>query len=102
MKFTVERNWIDVIGYIWLPQVMCAQRIDLNPYDMNNIGEPSRDNVEQWLCTHAGDFQSITDFHAIVGETEIPWKNEESEFTFHDCMNPLETLKVHFVRKNNV
>jgi len=86
MKFTIERNWIEVIGVIWLPPITCAKRIDLSPYDMENIGEPTRENVEQWLCTHAGDFQSITDFHAIVGETDIPWATEENEFTYFDCM----------------
>jgi len=90
MKFTVERNWIEVIGPIWMPPVTCAKRIDLDAYDIENIGEPTRDNVEQWLCTHAGDFQYVADFRAIVGETEIPWKDEESEFTYHDCMYPAE------------
>ena len=90
MKFTIERKWIEVIGVIWMPAVTCAKRIDLSAYDMENIGEPTRENVEDWLGSHTGDFQSIDDFHAVIGETDIPWKDEESEFTYCDCMFPSE------------
>lgn len=86
MRFTVERNWIDVVGVIWLPPITCAMRYDLNNYDMDNIGEPTRENVDAWLSTHSGDFQSITDFHAVVGETEIDWADAENECVFNDCM----------------
>lgn len=90
MKMTIDRNWIEVIGTIWMPPITCAQRIELDDYKMSNIGEPTRDNVEYWLACNAGDFQSIQDFHAIIGETEIPWANEESELTYNDCMHPAE------------
>lgn len=91
MRFTIERNWIEVIGPIWWPAgAVCAQRIDLSPYDMEHIGEPTRDNVEQWLCTNSGDFQSVSDFYAAIGETEIPWESEDSELTYGDCMWPAE------------
>lgn len=90
MKFTVERNWIELIGVIWMPSTTCAQRIDLRQYDIENIGEPTRENVEQWLTMHSGDFQSVTDFRAVIGETVIEWANEESELTFNDCMYPCE------------
>jgi hypothetical protein len=86
MKFTIERNWIEVIGRIWMPPVICAQHIDLSSYDIKNIGEATRENVENWLGSHTGDFQSIKDFHAVVGETDIPWNDEDSEFTYQDCM----------------
>jgi hypothetical protein len=85
MKFTIERNWIDVVGKIWMPAVTCSQRIDLRAYDLENIGEPTRENVDAWLATHTGDFQSITDFHAIIGEVEIPWATEEGELAWFDC-----------------
>lgn len=86
MKITIERNWIEIIGTIWMPAATCAQRKELSRYDIENIGEPTRENVEQWLTTHSGDFQSVQDFRAVIGETEIPWANEESEFTYNDCM----------------
>lgn len=88
MKFTIERNWIEVIGRIWMPATICAQRIDLGKYEMDNIGEPTRENVMNWLGSHAGDFQSIKDFHAIIGDVEIPWENEESECVYSDSMYP--------------
>ena len=91
MKFTVEKNWIDIVGGIWMPYGMtCAMTKDLSVYDLENIGEPTRDNVEQWLACNAGDFSSIHDFHAVIGETEIPWDSEDSEITFNNCMYPME------------
>ena len=87
MKFTIERNWIEAIGPIWWPAgAICAMRYDLSAYDMENIGEATRENVEQWLATHSGDFQHVEDFYAAIGETEIPWEKEENEFTYADCM----------------
>ncbi len=87
MQFVVERNWIEAIGPIWWPAgQICAMRYDLSAHDVDNIGEVTRENVEQWLATHSGDFQHVKDFYAAVGETEISWQDEENEFTYTDCM----------------
>ena len=89
MKFTVERNWIDVVGGIWWPYgLKCAMTYKLTPYDMENIGEPTKENIEEWLSTHTGDFSSLDGYHAVIGETEIPFETEELECTFQDCMFP--------------
>jgi hypothetical protein len=85
MNITVDRNWIDILGTIWMPAVTCAQRKELRRYDMENIGKPTRKNVLLWLRKNAGDFQHIIDFHAVVGETEIPWKSEKNEVIYYDC-----------------
>ena len=100
MKFTIERNWIDVVGTIWMPEIVCGQRIDLRAYDIENMrnkcevaGCPcggldapiSRWEVEQWLATNAGDFQRIQDFYAVVGEVEIEWATEEGELAYDAC-----------------
>lgn len=92
MKVTIERNWIDILGRIWMPPVVCAQRKELSIYDISCMGmkvndAPTRDEVEQWLLLHSGDFQEVIDFHAVIGETEIPWKDEENELKFFDCMD---------------
>lgn len=101
MKFVVERNWIEIIGPIWWPSgATCAQRIDLSAYDVGNIediarerfgsDEVTREAVEYWLCTHAGDFQHVADFYAVVGEKEFNWKKDGSEFAYIDCMFRME------------
>lgn len=90
MKFTIERNWIEVIGKIWMPDITCAQRIELGRYELDNIGEPTRENVEQWLMLHSRDFQHIIDFSATIGETVIPWNDPESKYIYVDCMYPNE------------
>jgi hypothetical protein len=83
MKFTIERNWIDVVGHIWQPGIgLCAMTYSLNKHDMDTIGEPTRENVSAWIDTHSGDFQDIVDFRAVVGEVEIPWATEEGEAAF--------------------
>lgn len=86
MRYMVERNFIRVVGKIWMPFVTCAMEYPLSAYDIENIGEFTRENVEQWTATHCGDFQSITDFYATVGDQEIPWATEEGEMTYSDCM----------------
>jgi hypothetical protein len=86
----VRRAYVDVIGPIWMPPITAASTYKLSDYDLNNIGEFTHENVEQWLCTHAGDFQYVRDFHAVCGSAEIPWSNEESEYVFSDCMCPEE------------
>jgi len=58
----------------------------LSKYDLENIGEPTRDNVEDWLGSHSGDFQDIRDFRASIGDVEIGWDSEESELQYSDCM----------------
>lgn len=89
--YTVDINQIQVIGYIWMPNnVVRAYKYTLEPYDMDNIGEPTRENVEAWLAMNAGDFSNILDFYAEVGETLIPWSSEESELTYQDCIYPSE------------
>ena len=91
MRYMIERNWVEIIGPIWWPSgAICAQRIELSGHDLENIGEFTRDNVEEWLCTHSGDFQHVQDFYATAGDIEIPWDDEESEFTYQDCMYPAE------------
>lgn len=84
---TADENYIEVIGEIWQPGTgPCAHRYDLRPYDVENIGEPTRENVSAWLAKNAGDFQSIIDFHAIVGEVDLPWgSGDESELTYNSC-----------------
>ena len=98
MKYLVERSEIDVVGYIWQPNVgLCATqiRVDYQVTDLrDDDGKITRDSVQSWLDTHAGDFSEITDFQASIecdGETvEIDWRDEESGFTFNDAMYPCE------------
>jgi hypothetical protein len=81
-----------------MPAIQAAQEYVLSDYDVNNCkdseGLITRDSVEQWLCTHSGDFQKLDDFSASIeldGQTiDIPWNNEEAEFAFGDCMYPCE------------
>jgi hypothetical protein len=90
MRMMIERNFVNVIGKIRMPAVTCAMRYDLSKHDVEDIGEFTLENVEQWLASHAGDFQSVEDFQATVGDQWIEWKKEESELTFNDCMYPNE------------
>ena len=88
MRYVVEVNYIRIIGRIWLPPVICAQELKLSDYDIGNIGELTRESVEHWLSTNAGDFQSIEDFSFSIKDTDVEWSDEESEFTYSDLMFP--------------
>ena len=90
-RFLIERNYVNVVGYIWIASgIKCAHTYNLSSYDVRNIGEFTRENVELWLATHAGDFREILDFEATVGNEWIKWADEENEMVFNDCMFPCE------------
>ncbi len=90
MRYLVERNFVQVIGTIWMPSATCAMEYPLSARDIANIGRFTRDNVETWLSANSGDFQSIQDFAATIGDEWVEWDSEESEITFNDCMSPPE------------
>ena len=84
---------IQVIGKLWLPPVTAAYDYNLRSSDVENIRAKSpdgktitREGVQSWLNTHAGDFQTIEDFNVDIEEFESPWSKAESEDTYIDCM----------------
>jgi hypothetical protein len=98
MKYLFRKSYVDVIGEIWMPAGTCAMRYPLSAHDIENIrdddGAITRESIEQWLTSNSGDFQHVADFSASieVGENtlDFAWKNEDSEFTYNDCMYPAE------------
>jgi hypothetical protein len=97
MKETIMRSYsfINVLGYLWMPQIKAAQYKALRQYDIDNMtdesGNITRESVDLWLSKNAGDFSSIIDFHADIetnkGNILIAWENEENEYVYGDCMN---------------
>jgi hypothetical protein len=69
-----------------MPAGTCAMVYDLQDYEIECIGELTRDNVRAWLNTHSGDFQIVQDFHADIADFDSPWEHVESEGIFADCM----------------
>lgn len=86
----VRCAYVEVVGTIWMPAATSAMRYELSDYDLGNISDFTRENVDSWLGRHAGDFQAIKDFHAVCGDTEIAWADEENECVYQDCMYPSE------------
>lgn len=83
-----ERNWIDVVGEIWWPfGLACSYRYELSAYDIHNIGELTRDNVEDWVLTHSGDFSKVLDFCAYIKDYVSGWATEEGECAWMDCVS---------------
>ena len=68
----------------------CAMSYDLTPYDLENIGELTKNNIDRWVSLHTGDFSSVDDYRADIGDFLQDWENPESELTFNDCMYPEE------------
>lgn len=95
MKYTVRKSVIDVVGYIWMPQIVCSLRINMSDYDINNArnaeGELTRESVEQWLMTHSGDFQSVIDFRASIEDgdktIDFPFATEDGECQYLDTIS---------------
>jgi len=94
--YTVHKSYIQVIGPIWMPPVVCAMQYDLGEYEVGNIQAFTRSGIEHYLSTHSGDFQCIDDFYADIYDPvdkrdyEIPWNDPESDIIFNDCMYPME------------
>lgn len=96
MRYTVRTSIVRVIGHIWIPAIVAAMDYTLSASDLANMeanmeAPITRESVEAWLATHAGDFQSVDDFEASleIGDQTVnfPWKDEESELTYNDCMS---------------
>lgn len=90
MRYIVERNFVRVLGTIWLVPIRAAMEYPLSRYDAENIGEFTRENVARWLLTHAGDFQHVEDFWATLGDAVIEWANPESEGIYFACVGDSE------------
>ena len=99
MKYLVRKSFVNIIGHIWQPGIgVCAMSYPVSLYDIEHLryedGAITRDSIEDWLTTHSGDFRQVTDFSASIEDGEatidIPWRDEESEFTYSDCMYPSE------------
>ena len=100
MAYRMERQYhavIRVVGVHWgaymrqgslapISEPTAAYKYHLSPYDVENIGEFTRENVQDWLDKNAGDFSAILDFCVEVGETELEWEKEESELAYLEYM----------------
>jgi hypothetical protein len=53
----VRRAFVDVIGLSGCHRFRRRLTKYKCDYDLENIGEFTRENIERWLCTHAGDSQ---------------------------------------------
>lgn len=85
-RYTVVTYTVDVLGKGWYGQTIATQ-YKLSSYDRESMAH-TRNGVQEWLDTHADDFQYVTDFSASLDELEIPWADEENAFAFGDIMYP--------------
>lgn len=83
----VRIAYVRILGKPWMSRCDVSMDVNLSDHDLENIGEFTRDNVEQWLTSHSGDFSEVTDFTAVCGETEIPWSSEENEMAYLDTIS---------------
>lgn len=90
MRFTVERNYLDVVGKIWMPNVIASLRINLSACDLENIAAEDaptlRERCDLWLTKHSGDFSRVLDFSGPVGDEWVEWGTEEGEMAYIDTI----------------
>jgi hypothetical protein len=61
-------------------------RKELTDSDLREIGEFTRENVSRWVdrhvnpLTYEGDV--CVDFHAVCGDPDIPWADENAKVTW--------------------
>ena len=98
------QTWIDisVLGKGWYGQTLATNmtvKTGNGPWLVDI--QPTKDDVEDYITSHTGDFMSITDWAAIASiqerknrtttitdETVKEWDSEDNECTFVDCMYP--------------
>src|SRR5215471_16421666 len=79
----VMRAYIDIKG-------VAVDRHELTDSELQEIGEFTRENVLRWLkawlredCNGffwgALNYFEDDDFHAVCGDTDIPWANEDTK-----------------------
>ena len=99
MIYTVRKDFVRVLGHGWLafnrygfpshPYPSMAYEYSLTKRDLDEIGDfLTRSNIDRWLATNSGDFSSITDWSASIGEHEIPFEHEENESAYFDITDP--------------
>jgi hypothetical protein len=81
----VRSAYVIILGKMWMGGIASMQK-DLSDHDLENIEEFNRENVEEWLTSHSGDFQEVIDFRAVCGETEIDWESEDNESAYLDTL----------------
>ena len=95
--YIIHKSEVDVVGTLWMGGTG-ATTYNLDSYDVENakdeVGNLTQESVERWVMLHSGDFQGVKDFRASLWDGkrdhDFPFKDEENELTFNDCMYPCE------------
>jgi len=91
----VHKNYVNIIGRIWMPPVIGALDKHLSPSDIksmvNEDGTITKEDVKDWVNKNSGDFQTVLDFEALIddapqGPLEIDWAKDESGAIWDNCM----------------
>ena len=82
--YTVVTRDVFVIGKLWMGGRATYK------YTLPKNVPSTREDIQEWLDTHAGDFQKVIDFGASIGEVEIPFLDQENEMLYWDINNPIE------------
>ena len=82
--YTVVTRDVFVIGRLWMGGKATCK------YTLPENVPSTREDIQEWLDTHAGDFQEVIDFRASIGEVEIPFLDQENEMLYWDINDPVE------------
>lgn len=89
MKTTIIRdlNEIQFIGHIWQGQLAAAV-VQLQAEECAALAGKSRAEIADYARRRNGDFETVLDFKAVIGETVQGWSDDGSPDLFADCMYP--------------
>ncbi len=80
-RYTVVTRDVHVVGKGWYGHgITYTYSIPKDVVD--EMGELTREKIQDWLDRNSGDFQQVDDFYASIDEWESPWQDEESEGYF--------------------
>lgn len=81
----VRQAYVEVVGKLWMGST-AGYTYQLTDADLTSMGEFNRETVGKWLKSHSGDFQLITYFHAVCGEIDLPWEDQDIGLIFQEMV----------------
>lgn len=96
-RYIVRHSYVNILGELWMPNCVVSLHVTLRDYDIENMrtdGPITREDVNQWLTSHSGDFQRVIDFQASIEDgdrtIDIPWSSEDTELAYLDTLGDME------------
>lgn len=92
MRYTVRVSYIDVLGHIWMPNVVASMRYTVRPDDLRDLeGHITSESINDYLTAHTGDFRDLIDWAASIEDgdetLDFDWSSEDNACAYLDTLS---------------